>query len=188
MPDPLLKRVPSQALPAGLAESWQRSMALRDDATLFEVFGNRPDLFSWYIERFYGELFYGGTVPRRIKELVRLRLSTLHGCRFCNQGNRADALAAGVPAPQVEAIGDYPSGPFSDAEVAALRLADRLALTDPNGALDTALYAQLSQHFDDGDILELGMLAGLLAGMAKFMFAFDLVEKEPCCPFHPQET
>ncbi len=36
---------------------------------------------------------------------------------------------------------------------------------------------------DDAQILELGMLAGLLTGMAKFLFTFDLVEREAGCPF-----
>jgi hypothetical protein len=31
--------------------------------------------------------------------------------------------------------------------------------------------------------MELGMVAGLLTGMAKFMFVFNLVEREPTCPF-----
>jgi hypothetical protein len=32
---------------------------------------------------------------------------------------------------------------------------------------------------------ELGMIMAVLCGMAKFIFAFDLVEKEDYCPFHP---
>ena len=45
-------------------------MALRGDATLFEVFGNNPALYNWYTKRFYGEVFDGGTVPRRIERSV----------------------------------------------------------------------------------------------------------------------
>jgi hypothetical protein len=29
------------------------------------------------------------------------------------------------------------------------------------------------------------LVGGILAGVAKFMFAYDLVEKEDTCPFHP---
>jgi len=29
-------------------------------------------------------------------------------------------------------------------------------------------------------------VGGILAGVAKFMFAYDLVEKEDACPFHSQ--
>ena len=85
MPDPLLKRIGRDELPEPLRQAHDRSMALRGDATFFEVFGNNPELFDWYTGSFYGEVFRGGRVERRIKELVRLRLSTVHGCRFCNQ-------------------------------------------------------------------------------------------------------
>lgn len=160
-------------------------MELRGDATLFEVFGNNPELFRWYVDRFYGELFYSGSVAKYYKELLRLRLSTLHGCRFCNQGNRQDARSAGLSEDQIDAIDNYEDGPFSDAEKSVLRLADQMALTCPGGVLDQDLHRALRQHFDDGQVLELGLVAGMLSGVAKFLFAFDLVEKETSCPFHP---
>lgn len=158
-------------------------MALRGDATFFEVFGNHPDLYRWYTKSFYGEVYGGGLVDRRIKELVRYRLSTLHGCRFCNQGNRADACAAGLTDAELDAIGDFESSAFSEGEKAALALAERMALTTPDGLLDQQLYERLRGSFDDAQILELGLILGVLSGMAKFLFAFDLVEKEEACPF-----
>ncbi len=186
MPNPLLNRISPEALPEPLASAWQKSMDLRGDATFFEVFGNHPEIFKWYVESLYGTIFNGGKVGRPVKELLRLKLSTLHGCRFCNQGNRADALAAGIRSEQVDAIETFEIGPFTDAEKATLRLAEMIALTNPSGELNDGLYKELKRHYDDGQILELGMLAGLLSGMAKFMFAFDLVEKEENCPFPHQ--
>jgi AhpD family alkylhydroperoxidase len=188
MPDPLLNRIPPESLPDDMLEMWQNSNALRGDATLFEVFGNHPSLFRWYIDSFYGQFFYSGLVDQRLKELLRLRLSTLHGCRFCNQGNRIDAMNAGVTQQQVDSIESFEGGPFDDLEKATLRLAERMALTHPGGELDKALYSELKDHLNDAQILELGMVAGLLTGMAKFMFAFDLVEKEQSCPFPHRET
>lgn len=158
-------------------------MTLRGDATFFEVFGNHPELYRWYTGSFYGEVFRGGLVDRRIKELVRLRLSTEHGCRFCNQGNRVDAVESGISSEEIDALADYESALFTDREKAALRLADEMRLTNPDGVLDRTLYKSLREHFSDAEILELGMTLGVLSGMAKFMFAFDLVEKEPGCPF-----
>lgn len=183
MPDPLLERLAPEDLPPSLRAAHARSMALRGDGTFFEVFGHHPDLYRWYAERFYGEVFRGGLVARRTKELVRLRLSGLHGCRFCNQGNRHDALDAGIDAASLDALDDYERGPFDEAEKAALRLADRLSLTAPKGRLDRALYDALRAHYSDAQILELGLLLGVLSGVAKFLFAFDLVEKETNCRF-----
>ena len=184
MPSPFLKRVHQDDLTGNLRNTWQKSMELRGDATFFEVFGNNPGLYDWYTNSFYKEVFYAGSVSRRIKELVRLRLSTIHGCRFCNQGNRQDALAAGLTEAEIEGLSDYENAPFSAAEKAALRLADQMLLTNPDGELSQSLYDDLKEYYSDGELLELGMVMAVLAGMAKFLFAFDLVEKEEYCPFN----
>ena len=184
-PEPALKRVNPSGMPEDIATAREASMALRGDATFFEVFANHPDLYRWYVGSFCGEVFRGGIVAQPFKELLRLRLSTLHGCRFCNQGNRRDALAAGLTEEQIDAFDDPENGPFTDAERAMLALGEQLALTQPEGALNPALLGKLAQHFSDAEILELGLVGGILAGVAKFMFAYDLVEKEDTCPFHP---
>ena len=74
--------------------------------------------------------FHGGLVDRRYKELLRLKLSTLHGCRFCNQGNRADASAAGFSDEEIDAITDMSSDVFQGADKAVLFLAMRLSMID----------------------------------------------------------
>ena len=180
-----MQRIEPDAMPDDLRAAWEHSMALRGDATFFEVFASHPELYRWYTQSFYGEVFHGGLVSRRIKELVRLRLSTMHGCRFCNQGNRVDAMAAGLTAADIEALDDYPASSLGADEKAALRLADEMLLTNPGGELDEELYNELRRHFTDAQILELGVVLGVLAGMAKFLFAFDLVAKETNCPIHP---
>jgi alkylhydroperoxidase family enzyme len=65
-----------------------------------------------------------------------------------------------------------------------LALGDQLSLTEPTGTLNPALHRKLAKHFSDAEILELGLVGGILTGVAKFMFAYDLVEKEDSCPFH----
>ena len=187
MPDPKLTRIAPADLPDDLRGAHDKSMQLRSDATFFEVFGNHPALYRWYVNSFYAEVFHGGLVARRIKELVRLRLSTTHGCRFCKQGNREDARQAGLSDQEIDQVGSDDLSSFSAAERAALKLADQLALTNPQGTLDDALYADLRAHFSDAEVLELGMVAGILSGIAKFLFVFDLVEKEANCPFDTRE-
>jgi len=39
-----------------------------------------PHMRQFYLEHFYGKVFDQGVLPRRLKELLRLRLSSLHGC------------------------------------------------------------------------------------------------------------
>ena len=185
MPEPLLARIPPADMPEDLRSAWSQSMELRGDATFFEVFANHPELYRWYISSFYEGVFRGGRVPRRYKELLRLRLSTLHGCKFCNQGNREDARAAGLTEAEINALEDPDSDALSAQDRAVLALGERLSLVTDHGAVDAELHARLATFFDDAQILELGFVGSVLSGVAKFLFSFDLVEREDNCPFHP---
>jgi AhpD family alkylhydroperoxidase len=181
-PNSPLAKQPRDALPSHMQRAFDEAEALHGDTTFISVFGNSPAAFDWYIERFYNEFFYSGRIPRPIAELVRLRLANLHGCAFCNRSDTKAALAAGVTQDQVDALADYERGPFSEPERAALALADVMALTNPAGMITPELYSRLRRHFSDGQLVELGVIMGVLSGMAKMVFAFDLVEKAEVCP------
>ncbi|MEM7327642.1 MAG: carboxymuconolactone decarboxylase family protein [Pseudomonadota bacterium] len=182
-PDPLLPRVPRDVMPKDVQVWHDGSTELRGEATFFEVMANNPDLLRWYIDGFYGDVFRAGRVPRIALEVLRLRLSVQNGCRFCNQGNRVSAREAGLTDGEIEAL-------FADDD-ASLRpelrpvaaLADTLELTNSGGTLSANLYDQLRRFYEPGQIVELGMIGGVLTGVAKFLFAFDLVEREVTCPF-----
>ncbi|MEO0577872.1 MAG: carboxymuconolactone decarboxylase family protein [Pseudomonadota bacterium] len=176
-----INRVAVDDLPERMRAAWQRSNERRSDATFVEALGNAPELFDWYSD-FYAQLFYGGRVAVRYKEMLRFRLSTRHGCRHCNLGNRLDALDAGISEAELTAIASDDLDGFDAPARAVLALADRISLTEPNGYVDAELSADLATHFNDADMLELGIVAAVLTGMAKFLFAFDLVEREASCP------
>lgn len=188
MPNPLLKRVARVDMTPRLQQEYDATLALRDDATMQEVGANAPELMAWYKDEFYGRLFYGGRVETRMKELMRYRLSMTHGCAYCNKGNRGAATRAGVTAEQLARIMSEEASCFDARERAVLKLADQIVLTNMHGELTPALVAELRPHFDDAQIFELGMVAGILTGMAKFIFVYDLVEKEANCPIVPLEA
>lgn len=190
MPNPLLQRVAPEAMGDWLREAYQQSRALQEnkggDATFYEIDANAPHMLERYFRSFYEGVFYAGRVEIRIKELLRYRLSMTHGCAFCNKGNVEAARRAGVGDDQLDAIMDETSDAFSAKERAVLRLAAEMALPNMEGQLTPALYAELSDHFDDGEIFELGMVAAVLTGIAKFLFVYDLVEREAHCPVGPR--
>ena len=192
MPNPLLSRVVPEAMDERVRAAYEQSHALQKsksgDATFFEIGANAPEVLNWYFDSFYGKLFYGGRVDTRTKELLRYRLSMTHGCAFCNKGNIEDAREAGVTEAQLANIMDEAHTAFSDKDRAVIKLASEMALPNMNGQLTPALYASLRNHFDDGEIFELGLVAGILTGAAKFLFVFDLVEKEANCPIIPLTT
>ena len=168
-------------LPPAMQKDWERSLVRRGEANFIGGAGHAPNLYRWYADEFYGRLFHGGEAPVRSKELGRLRLSTVHGCRSCNLGNRLDARGAGLTDAQIRHI-DNPQHPcFDAADQAVLALADLVSLKGVGATLSAELYGALRRSFSDGQIFELGMVFGLLAGMAQFLFAFDLVEREDYC-------
>lgn len=185
MPNPLLARIPRAQMTERLQREHDTSVALRDDATLIEVGANAPELLEWYRDSFYAKLFYGGRVDVRTKELMRYRLSMTHGCAYCNRGNSKAALKAGVTEDQLARVMNESDPVFDPKDRAVLKLADQIAMTNMNGTLDADLHQALREHFDDAQIFELGMVAGILTGMAKFIFVYDLVDKEANCPIRP---
>ena len=88
-------------------------------------------------------------------------------------------MRKGLTEEQVEAaLGDLGCGDdhrnaaLPQATVAALRLADRL--TEPHGKVDDDLQAELRRHFDDGQILELGVGLAVASGWQRFIEAFEI--------------
>lgn len=63
---------------------------------------------------------------------------------------------------------------FSEREKAALRLAERETM-DPH-SVDDALWAQLREHFDEGEIIELAAAIGLFNYFNRFN---DVLKMEP---------
>ena len=188
MPNPLLGRVPRESLPPWLQDRHDHSMELLGDATQVEVGGNAPEVLRWYNEDFYQGLFYEGRADVPSKELLRFRLSNTHGCAYCNKANRIAALKAGLSETQLTNIMDESADCFDAKQRAVLTLADQISITNMHGEMTPDLYAALHEHFDDGMIYELGVIAAVLTGMAKFLFVYDLVEREANCPITPRHA
>ena len=182
----LLHRTPRSELPAEFHLAWDTLNRLTGEPAFVEAFAANPSMLEFVMNRFYAGIFFGGQVDQRYKQLARLKLSLLHGCRTCNKQNVPGALAAGISQSQVDAMDDFESGPFTDAEKAVIAYAGEVALTNPDGRLTPELHARLARHFSQAEILELGVVMAVISGMAKLSFVLDLVEKEDYCPFASQ--
>ena len=183
MADTLFTRTPREQLPERYHLAWDTMNRLTEEPTFVEVFASNPSMLDFVMNDFYTRVFFGGRVDQRYKQLARLKLSLLHGCRTCNRQNVPGALEAGVSQAQIDAMRDYENGPFTAAEKAVIAYADEVALTNMDGRMTPELYARLRGHFSEADILELGVAMAVGSGMAKLSFVLNLVEKEPYCPF-----
>jgi len=180
-----LSRIARSDLPEQFQLAWDTLNRLTGEPTFVEVFAQAPALLDFVMNRFYAQIFFGGQVPNRYKQLARLKLSLAHGCRTCNRQNVPGALEGGITQAQIDAIEDYESGPFSDADKAVLRFADQMVINNDSGSMTADLHGELRRHFSDADILELGTCMAIIGGMAKLSFVLNLVEKEDYCPFAP---
>ena len=185
MPNPYLEKVPPKQLPSWMQAAHEKSVKIHGEGDRIEIFGNAPHVYSFYAKDFYEQLFYRGVVDIPTKELLRLRLAGIHGCAHCNRGDRAASLEAGISTEKVDSIMDSDATCFDERERAIIELADQISLPNMHGELSKNLYERLRKHYDDGALYELGVVAAVLTGMAKFLFVYDLVEREPNCPIVP---
>ena len=189
MPDPHLNRVAKTDMAEDLQEVWDLGMQRTGEAAVVEVFANSPAMTQWYFEGFYNQIFYNAnpdmTLDVRTKEILRLRLSKQHGCQFCNRWNAVDAINAGVTQEQIDNMPNPTPEHFDEKDLAVIEVAEQMMLQNMNGELTKDLYDRLKKYYDDKQIVEMGFVAAILTGMAKYIFVFDLVTKEEVCPVVP---
>jgi AhpD family alkylhydroperoxidase len=189
MADPVIPPIPRDALPDDIKPLFDTGLERTGDATIVQVMSHQPAILRWYFGEFYDGLFYnknaGARVDVRTKELLRLKLSKQHGCQFCNRFNTVEALAAGITQDQVDAIFDDDADVWNDKDRAVLALGHEMMLQNMDGQLTPELYAKLRDHYDDGEIIEMGFIAAVLTGVAKWIFTFDMVNREETCPIRP---
>jgi alkylhydroperoxidase family enzyme len=184
MPNPLFDRLSPEALPEDFKALRAASIEMAGEGVRLEVFGHHPEIYRFYQQTFYRTIFEGRDATMKVeakwKELIRLKLSLTNGCFVCNANNVPAALAGGLSQAQIDAIGDSSSPLFTAQEQAVLELGSLFAIREADPLLTPELYAKLSKHFSDAEILELGFVATILSGWTKLIFAFDLVTRE--CP------
>ena len=186
MHETALTRIPREQLPEGAMVAWDALNELTAKPTFVEVFANAPELLDFVMQHFYMDIFFAGRVEEKYKQLARLRLSLLHGCRTCNLQNVIGMADSGYTQEQISAMEQGEFDSFTEAEQAVIELADQIAMTNPHGELTPELHQKLSPHFSSADICELGLVMGVISGLAKMAFSFNLVEKEGYCQFGSQ--
>jgi alkylhydroperoxidase family enzyme len=189
MPSPAVPPIPADQLPDDLKPLYQTGIERTGDATIIQVMAQQPDILRWYFGEFYDGLFYnkhpGARVDVRSKELLRLKLSKQHDCQFCNRFNTVEAMKSGITQAQVDAIFTPEADVWDDRDRAVIALGEEMMLQNMQGQLSPALYRRLRVHYDDGEIIELGFIAAVLTGVAKWIFTFDMVNREEICPIRP---
>lgn len=166
-------------------ENWDpelRAMTQADSATPLEqgmtrVLAHSPAVAKAVIA-FGGALFQSTGLPRRLIELVRLRVAFHNQCRSCMAVRYQSAIDDGVTESLVCSLEKPFEAPdLTDAEKAAVAYAD-ISSTD-HFSINDQTYADLRQYFSEAEIVELGAFIAYFIGFGRFAASMDMIEELP---------
>jgi AhpD family alkylhydroperoxidase len=136
-----------------------------------------PELMG-ALHRFADVLREKGTIPPRLVEMLRLRIAFHNQCRSCMAMRSAEAVADGLSEDLVcDLVRPEEAPDLNGAERAALAYADGLAIAHLE--IDDAMMDRLRLHFDDGEIVELGLHIAIFLGLGRVAMSWDLVDDLP---------
>ena len=128
--------------------------------------------------RFGKDLFDNMTLPARLVELVRLRISFHNQCRTCMVMRYSSALDDGLTEGMVCSLERPQEAPdLTEAEKSALAYAD-ISSTD-HFSIGDATFDDLRRHFSEAQIVELGTFIAYFIGFGRLDATWDLVEILP---------
>lgn len=169
----LVKLVDPEEMAPEIREYMEGYREMVGDIAFSRLMANVPGIFVKFNELYLATL--QGNVEPALKELGRLRLSTLNGCENCRYGNAFFAEKNHISRRKISEIADYrTSDAFSEREKAALTLADRFIQLVPPKPLETGSLANLRKHFSDADIVELCCFFSLTMGFQRMNALVDL--------------
>jgi AhpD family alkylhydroperoxidase len=146
-------------------------------AAVAAVLSHRPE-FASAIDKAFEAIFAGPKLPRRLIELIRLRIAFHNQCRTCMAMRHDAARDDGVTEGLICSL-EKPeeSADLTDGERAALRFADLFA-TD-HLAINDAVYDDLRRYFDEGELVEIGINCAMDVGMGRLAATWSLVDDLP---------
>ena len=148
---------------------------------MFRTLAHRPEIFETIIAHMDAVL-NTGTLPKALKELVIVRTSQCNRTPYCLASHSAICKRLGWTDAQLEALKDAAVSDFTDAEKAAIHLAEVMTLY-PHGYTE-AEFQRLRSFYSEGEVVELMAAIGLFDYFNRFN---DLLEMEPTQPAPAQE-
>jgi 4-carboxymuconolactone decarboxylase len=131
---------------------------------IFRTLARNEQLFKGFA-RLGGYLLRDGRLPAREREIVILRVGWRCGSEYEFGQHTVIGLGAGLTREEVARLAGESTDGWSDDDAALLAMADELCRGD---VVEDETWAQLSQRWDEADLLELLVLAGyyrLVSGM-----------------------
>jgi AhpD family alkylhydroperoxidase len=146
---------------------------------------SRADLGIAWVE-YWNKLLYQGLLPHKLKEMCRIKISVAHQCGYCSTVRSNVAKAEGLTEDMISDLFSYSSSRhFTLREKAALRYAE--LFKQGEHAIDKdEVYHDLSKHFSDEEIIELGLFCAEVDGVGKFVKSLNVLSWEQACELNPK--
>ncbi|HEY6023928.1 MAG TPA: carboxymuconolactone decarboxylase family protein [Pseudolabrys sp.] len=134
---------------------------------------------------YWNKVLYEGVLPHKLKEMCRIKISVAHQCGYCSTVRSNVAKAEGLTEEMINDLFSYETSKlFTAREKAALRYAD--LFKQGEHAIDRdEVYQDLSTHFTDEEIIELGLLCAQTDGVGKFVKSLNVLSWEDACVINP---
>ena len=111
-----------------------------------------------------------GTLPPRMRELVILHMARRHKCDFEWESHSRMSRGAGVDDADRNALEDADLGRFGGTELLALRFSEAV----DEERVDDAIWDAIAAELDEGQMVELTVLAALYGMVARLVQAFGV--------------
>src|SRR6202163_2545753 len=133
---------------------------------MFKALAYSPDIAKG-VAGFLKPLLSDGALPGWYKELLAVRVSILCESEYAIRAHSISAQKKGASAAQIDAVGDFENGPYSEKEKLGLRLAGRLH--GGGRQVDDVFYGQLQSVFDAAGLVELFLVAAAFEMFPRFI-------------------
>lgn len=172
-----LSKVPVDQWDAELKALTQIDGATPLEQGLFRIIAHVPSMAK-AMAVFGGALWGNHTLPRRLLELVRLRIAFHNQCRSCMAIRYQSAVDDGLTEGMVCSLEKPEEAPdLTDAEKSAIHYADLSA--NDHFSINDATFADLRRFYTEAEIVELGMFIAFFIGYGRLGAAWDMVEELP---------
>lgn len=98
------------------------------------------------------------TIEPKLRELIKIRSSQINGCAHCLEMHTKEAREMGETEKRIYCVSAFRDCEFySEAEKAALELAEHITLISEKGISDD-LYNRVREYFDEGQFVDLVLI------------------------------
>jgi uncharacterized peroxidase-related enzyme len=171
----------SEVRPASVA-IYDRTLRDRGNVpNMFRTMAHRPEIFETIIAHMDAVL-NAGTLSKALKELVIVRTSQCNRTPYCLASHTAICKRLGWTDAQLEALKSAQASDFTDAEKAAIHLAEVMTLD--SHSYSEADLRHLRSFYSEGEVVELMAAIGLFNYFNRFN---DVLQMEPTGPASAEE-